>query len=1072
LLNLSFINISPLSLQQRRWQHRANAETDCENQTPLSITQEILNNYGGMQKNSFSFATLPDHVSTDHDFNSDSISYYYSIDAFLKIKPKLNNSFTVLSLNAQCLHAKFEQIKCFLQILADNDVYFDALCFQETWLDNSSDCSQLTLNGYNRVLQGKQCSEHGGLAFYIRANYNYQLLFSESNSPVWEGQFFRIRLNRNKHILLGNIYRPPRNGANELSLFMESFADLLARLNHSRCDTIISGDFNFDLLKHESNTSVKEFLDLITSSGYTPKITIPTRFGRTSATLIDNFLLKFPMHNQEDCTGVMIDQISDHQACFFAFGGQIEKANGDRYIEVTKRSESFFDDVSNAVSATDFMSTFEQQTDVNANCTLFVNTLKEAINTFTTTKICKRNKYKHKFTPWITYGIIRSIRSRDKLYKKMKKSKPGTREFEVNEINLKTFNGILQKAIREAKRSYFYDAFESCKDDARKTWKTINSLRDHKPDNDNLPEFMTFNGQQITNGHEIVNNLNAYFSEIGNKLTESIDSPNVSFETYLSIPAQEAFNFQPITPEQVENIIDKLQPKNSCAADGISSKLLKKIKPYICRPLSFLINQSFQTGRFPNILKVARVKALFKKGDVHDPNNYRPISILPAVSKIFEKAIQKQMTMFFEAHSMFYHSQYGFRSQHSTEFAVLELTDRLSTSMDKGEIPLAIFIDLSKAFDCLSHDILLKKLSYYGFDDLAISLMRDYLCNRQQFIKTSEFTSNLKDLTTGVPQGSILGPLLFLIFMNDFASASDYFDMINFADDTALISTMQTNVSSTSSQTDTELAKISTWLRANKLLVNVNKTKAMIFHTPRRKVPNPVVTLNDERIEIVNKFTYLGIVLDRHLCWNEHIAALASKISQTTGVLNRLKNHLPKYILKLIYDSLIHCRVKYGILVWGACSGTNRILLLQKRAIRAITKAKYNAHCDPIFRNLGILKVVDERKLQELIFYYRFSKSLVPTYFKNNFVDIFAANTQRRTRNSNIIRLPRFRHDFFRKQLRYSIAKTVNESPPTFLDKVQTHSLKGYTCYIKNKLLDSSYNAVCTRRNCYVCNAT
>ena len=1025
-----------------------------------------------MQNSSFSFSTLNDHANADSDINILSISHYYSIDALLKIKNKFLNSFTILSLNTQCLNAKFEQIKCFLQILADNDIFFDALCFQETWLDNSSDCTQLTLNGYNRVLQGKQCSEHGGLAFYIRANYNFQLLLSETNSRVWEGQFFKIMLKPNYHLLLGNIYRPPRNSTADLSTFIESFSNSLARLSRSKCDTILSGDFNFDLIKHESNNAVKDFLDLITSSGFVPRITIPTRFGRTSATLLDNFLLKFTMQSQEDLAGVMIDQISDHQACFFALNCQLKKENGDHYIKVTKRSESFFDDVRNAICTTDFISAFEQQADVNINCTLFVNTIKEVINSFTTTKICRPNKYKHKMTPWITYGIIRSIRSRDKLYKKFKTSKPGSRAFEVNEINLKTFNHILQKTIRAAKRNYYHNAFVNSKNDARKTWKIINSLRDHKKNEEKLPEFMTFNGKKIYNDQLIANYLNSYFAEIGNKLSETIGHSNVSFESYLTNPSNEIFAFQPITPETVENVIENLQPKNSCAADGISSKLLKKLKPHICRPLSFLINQSFETGCFPNILKVARVKALHKKGDIHDPNNYRPISILPAISKIFEKTMQKQITLFFETHSLFFPSQYGFRSQHSTEFAVLELSDRLSISMDKGEIPMAIFIDLSKAFDCLSHNVLLKKLKYYGFGDTALRLMTDYLCNRKQFIKAFDFTSDLNNLTTGVPQGSILGPLLFLIYMNDFASASEYFDMINFADDTALISTLQTNASSTSLQTDNELTKISTWLRANKLVVNVKKTKAMVFHTAKKKVPNPCITFDESRIEVVDKFTYLGIVLDRHLSWTEHIKALASKISQTTGILNRLKNFLPKYTLKLIYDSLINCRVKYGILVWGACSGTNRILSLQKKAMRAITKAKYNAHCDPIFINLEILKIADERKLQEMVFYYKYKNSCLPNYFQNNFIDSLATNMQRRTRNSNIIRFPRFRHEFFRKHLRYSLAKTVNDSPLNYLEKVQTHSLKGYTSYIKRRMLETLYNAICTSPNCYVCNAT
>ena len=364
----------------------------------------------------------------------------------------------------------------------------------------------------------------------------------------------------------------------------------------------------------------------------------------------------------------------------------------------------------------------------------------------------------------------------------------------------------------------------------------------------------------------------------------------------------------------------------------------------------------------------------------------------------------------------------------------------LSLVSFSGEIPLAIFIDLSKAFDCLNHNVLLKKLQHYGFSNLALNL----LSNRQQFVKSSEYTSNLQNITTGVPQGSILGPLLFLIYMNDFAYASKHFAMINFADDTALLSTLQSNATLSSNETNSELSKISNWLRANKLLMNVNKTKAMVFHSAKKKVQNPIIELNRTKIEIVNHFTYLGIVLDRHLSWNEHIKAIASKISKTTGVLNRLKNFLPKCTLKLIYDSLINCRIKYGILLWGACPGIKRILLLQKRAVRAIAKAKYNAHCNPIFKSIEILKIEDERKLQELIVYYKYKHNILPHYFQNNFITNISSNSQRQTRNSSYILYPRFRHEFVRKQLRYSLAKTVNETPQYCLEKIHTHSLKGY----------------------------
>jgi hypothetical protein len=529
------------------------------------------------------------------------------------------------------------------------------------------------------------------------------------------------------------------------------------------------------------------------------------------------------------------------------------------------------------------------------------------------------------------------------------------------------------------------------------------------------------------------------------------------------------FGFEQVSVEYVENIIDKLQPKNSSGDDGVSTKLIKYLKELISRPLTLLINQGLREGCFPDVLKTARVKSLFKKGDKRDPNNYRPISILPSVSKIFEKVMHKQIVSFFQTNNLFYESQYGFRAKHSTELAVLELVDRLGKSMDAGGIPLSIFIDLSKAFDCLNHAILLDKLAYYGFCESSLRMMKSYLSNRNQYVEASGFSSNLENISIGVPQGSILGPLLFLIYMNDLARATDHFHMINFADDTALVSTLQSSNNLEIQQTETELSKVSSWLEANKMLINVGKTKAMVFHTPRKSVPKPVIKLKGANIEIVDRFPYLGIILDKHLSWHEHVSSAAAKISKTIGVLNRLKHFLPPYTLKVIYDSLINCRIKYGILVWGASSASNRIFSLQKRAVRVLSKAKYNAHCDPLFKSLGILKLADDRKLQELKFYFKFKHGQLPLYFQNDFIVTMATSTNRQTRNANVILYPRFKHEYMRKNLRYSVAKTVNETPPTYREKVNTHSLDGFSNYIKLETL-RSYQPNCTLRNCYVCN--
>ena len=243
-----------------------------------------------------------------------------------------------------------------------------------------------------------------------------------------------------------------------------------------------------------------------------------------------------------------------------------------------------------------------------------------------------------------------------------------------------------------------------------------------------------------------------------------------------------------IDDSAVDKIINKMPPKQSCGFDNISLKLLKFSKNVLIKPITIIINQMLNTGYFPDRLKIGKVKPIFKKGDNSNFSNYRPISLLPAISKIFERVIYDQLYSYFLENNLFYSSQYGFRPQHSTELASLELADRIIQNLDNKQSPINFYLDLSKAFDTLDHGILLHKLHYYGITGTAYNLFKDYLSNRKQYVEFDNIPSTLLDIKTGVPQGSILGPLLFIIYINDISKASSLLDFIVYADDTTLSS--------------------------------------------------------------------------------------------------------------------------------------------------------------------------------------------------------------------------------------------------------------------------------------------
>ena len=337
--------------------------------------------------------------------------------------------------------------------------------------------------------------------------------------------------------------------------------------------------------------------------------------------------------------------------------------------------------------------------------------------------------------------------------------------YSVIKINLKTYNTILKRSIKQVKILYYQHQFDQYKNNIKKTWGVIKELVNRTSIKNILPQYFIVDREVLTDKHVIANRLNTFFTNIGPTLaSQSVTDGNSSYEDFLINPTLYEFNFNEIGEEDVVNVIDKLPSKTSSGVDGISTNLLKDIKYIISKPLTLIINQCLETGIFPSKLKVAKVIPILKRGDETIFDNYRPISILPAISKVFERIIFNQIHNYFHVNDLYFCSQYGLRKEHSTELAVLELVDRITQHLDKGTTPINVYLDLSKAFDTLDHNILLHKLKYYGIEGTALRLFESYLNERQQYVDLDGTNSNYNRILTGVPQGSILGPLLFIIY--------------------------------------------------------------------------------------------------------------------------------------------------------------------------------------------------------------------------------------------------------------------------------------------------------------------
>ena len=437
---------------------------------------------------------------------------------------------------------------------------------------------------------------------------------------------------------------------------------------------------------------------------------------------------------------------------------------------------------------------------------------------------------------------------------------------------------------------------------------------------------------------------------------------------------QNSFFFSPVSPTIVETVILSLKNKRPHIST-YSIRAIKHIAHLISPTLANIINQSFSTGVFPNCLKIARVIPLFKSGDSTNLNNYRPISILSIISKIFERIVHTQLISFLNRFKLLSPSQFGFRKNFSTSHAITETLQFIYDNIDNDYITLAFFLDFSKAFDCVRHDILLKKMYRYGVRGIALDWFKSYLHNRQQYVDVNGKMSGNLTVERGVPQGSILGPLLFLIFINDFPNCSQNFKFTLFADDSTLARTFHNYLSTNDikQQLSLNLEEIRQWLKANHIKINTDKSYYISF-SYRRLIDIGPIPFGDDSIHQCDSTKFLGLTLEKQLSYRKHILNISTKISKSLGIIHKLKSTLPSYILLTLYNTLILPYLTYCIESWHAAPNylTDSIFVLQKKSIRAVYNLPYNSHTNQFFKNNNILKLKDLYKLSlcSLLFDY------------------------------------------------------------------------------------------------------
>lgn len=960
---------------------------------PADDTTSILNNNSN---------DLLSQIDPDLNYNTlyaQNECKYYTINNFNETF-KIKDNLSIFHSNIRSSNAHINDIKCYLATLCTQ---FSFIGFSETW---ETETSINNISGYNcNSFIRPHNRRGGGVALYIKENIPYKirkdLEFYNCNSKkpkktktcksIFETVFIEIEknvFNSKRNIIIGCLYRAPNSS---LQIFNDKLDKLLDTISKEKKYAYLMGDYNINT-KVEiigSTQLTQQFSNIFLTHQYKKLITLATRERNETSNLIDNIYSNDPQNGQ---SGVFKWDASDHYL-IFTMRHIPEKTKKVEFKEIRDYGVKHLSKFKKSLDKKEWFSMLDI-IDTNEAFTYFKTFIKNKYDEhFPLQKV--KIRYRNR-NDWITDEIKAEIVEREKLLK-IKKLHPSNENIErYNKFK----NANLTKQ-RKAERYYYKQQFELHANDLRKSWRVIKSIIG-KENKMKVVEHIDFiiDDQLVSDSCKVANCFNEYFTSVGRKLASTIMC-DVDPLLYIDFNIS-SIDIPYISPNEILNIIGTLN-NSSAGADELLPSIMKQCSTLYIHPLTHLINISISQGVFPDDLKLAKILPIFKSDNKQLIQNYRPISVLPYFSKIFEKIISNYVIDFLETNNTLYHNQFGFRKFHSTSHAIITLVEHVSKALDTGKIVVGIFLDLKKAFDTVDHGILLKKLYAIGIRGNVHEWFKSYLHNRSQYVVYNNATSECHTITHGVPQGSILGPLLFLLYINDFSRASDLLFSIIFADDTSVF-LQGTCYDTIIDIMNEELKKIGLWLRANKLTINLKKTHYMVFHRAKIKNTTKIVTIDDTCIETKCNTKFLGIIIDNKLKWNDHVSYVKNKISKSIGIFYRARHFLNKQTLRNLYFTFIYPYLIYCVEIWGnTCAiHLDPLIKLQKKCIRIITFSDKLEHTSPLFEQLDILcfnKLVIHRIC---IMMFKQSLGILPHSINELFIKNNSLHTHNTRQNDNL----------------------------------------------------------------------
>lgn len=924
----------------------------------------------------------------------------------------------------------------------------DVLSLAEHWC-NPYSVKTMTLPGY--ILADYYCRPsraHGGSMVYIRAGLSVRNLSVSRFSEEMECEISGILVVAcDVKIAIISVYRP---GSGDFEIFLDRISVALNYCITSADVIFVCGDLNVDFLKIDS-ANRKLLVDLMNCFNMNVSSNDPTRVftdvtGHTSISKVDYVLTNA---NLVDCNVKVYEpHISDHRAITLEFQINLPLKNHDVSKLVRDLCPQNLKDFEYCISNCDFQEMYKYP-HVDECFEVFVNLIQSSFETCCPIKRYVNNaNVLKKFTSPEIISAKRDLKNLHWLHINIRS--------ESTYYLYKTAKHSYNNLLRNAKLDFHRNLIDKSTNKNRTVWNLVNTVTGRKS-NDQRTIELVVEGVLFDEAKTVAEMFANHFTTVAEISLNRYYNNSLSTSCTTSCMLNNNFFFHPVMDHEVADVLKSL--KNDSGVDFVSARILKLIGPDISRHFAYLVNMSVTTGVFPDLLKKATIIPVHKKGDVYDISNYRPISVLSCLSKLFERLVFNRMMKFLDKFQLLTSAQHGFRSGRSTQTGVLEFVEFVYDCLDNGSYVAGLFFDLSKAFDSISFQFILDKCYNLGFRGVFHDWIRSYLEGRVASVRVQDSSSSKHNLKLGVPQGSVLGPLLFLIFINDLPenllrlfinkskTCPDLMKILRailFADDFSLAVTADT-LEELQGLCDLLVHCFVEWCYVNAIMINVNKTECVYFSISNND-STLVIRHSDSIIASKNCTKFLGIYIDRHLKWNSHVDEVCKKLYSSYYALSRVRYLLPLCSLMNVYYSLVFSHLSYNIMVWGNSTETDRVFIIQKRILRMIFNVSPRSSCRPVFLENRILTLASIFILRCLVFAKENEESFVKlsSFHSHN------------TRNKKILSIPKHKTSKFEMSPKYQCIKLFNHLP----SNIKSLNLFKFKKVVKSLLLKKCFYSV------------